>query len=66
MPEPCFFSLDEVASHLCVAKGPVHRWTVHEPPAHRAGRCSSLKLSKIDERGHASGAVNQGEKEPTR
>lgn len=65
MPEPCFF-LDEVASHLCVAKGPVHRWTDQEPPAEQAGGCSSLKLSKTDERGHASGAVNQGEKEPKR
>mgnify|MGYP000853774047 FL=1 len=56
MPEP-WVSVDEVASHLGVAKDSVYRWIETKGlPAHRVGRLWKFKLSEIDEWVHAGGA----------
>ncbi len=56
MPEP-WVSVDEVASHLGVAKDSVYRWIEAKGlPAHRVGRLWKCKLSEIDEWVHAGGA----------
>lgn len=56
MPEP-WVSVDEVASHLGVAKDSVYRWIEQKGlPAHRVGRLWKFKLSEIDEWVHAGGA----------
>ena len=56
MPEP-WVSVDEVASHLGVAKDSVYRWIEAKSlPAHRVGRLWKFKLSEIDEWVHAGGA----------
>jgi len=60
MPEP-WVSVDEVASHLGVAKDSVYRWIEAKGlPAHRVGRLWKFKLSEIDAWVHAGGA---GEKD---
>jgi excisionase family DNA binding protein len=49
MPEP-WVSVDEVASHLGVAKDSVYRWIETKSlPASRVGRLWKFKLSEIDE-----------------
>ena len=56
MPEP-WVSVDEVASHLGVAKDSVYRWIEKKGlPAHRVGRLWKFKLSEIDAWVHAGGA----------
>ena len=63
MPEP-WVSVDEVASHLGVAKDSVYRWIEAKSlPAHRVGRLWKFKLSEIDEWVHAGGA-GQDEGDP--
>lgn len=61
MPEP-WVSVDEVASHLGVAKDSVYRWIEAKGlPAHRVGRLWKFKLSEIDEWVHAGGAGGDDE-----
>ena len=49
MPEP-WVSVDEVASHLGVAKDSVYRWIeTRDLPAHKIGRLWKFKLSEVDE-----------------
>ena len=56
MPEP-WVSVDEVASHLGVAKDSVYRWIEAKSlPAHRVGRLWKFKLSEIDAWVRAGGA----------
>ena len=56
MPEP-WVSVDDVASHLGVAKDSVYRWIeTKNLPAHRVGRLWKFKLSEIDKWVHAGGA----------
>ncbi|MBN2497085.1 MAG: helix-turn-helix domain-containing protein [Deltaproteobacteria bacterium] len=56
MPEP-WFSVDEVANHLGVAKDSVYRWIEQKGlPAHRVCRLWKSNLSEIDEWFHAGGA----------
>ncbi len=56
MPEP-WVSVDDVASHLGVAKDSVYRWIeTKRLPAHRVGRLWKFKLSEIDEWVQAGGA----------
>jgi excisionase family DNA binding protein len=56
MPEP-WVSVDEVASHLGVAKDSVYRWIEQKGlPAHRVGRLWKFKLSEIDKWVHSGGA----------
>jgi excisionase family DNA binding protein len=56
MPEP-WVSVDEVASHLGVAKDSVYRWIEAKGlPAHRVGRLWKFRLSEIDEWVQAGGA----------
>lgn len=56
MPEP-WVSVDDVASHLGVAKDSVYRWIETKGlPAHRVGRLWKFKLSEIDAWVHAGGA----------
>ena len=48
MPEP-WVSVDEVASHLGVAKDSVYRWIDRRGlPAHRIGRLWKFKISEVD------------------
>ncbi len=59
MPEP-WVSVDEVASHLGVAKDSVYRWIeTRNLPAHRVGRLWKFKLSEIDEWVRVGGAEHQ-------
>lgn len=48
MPEP-WVSVDDVASHLGVAKDTVYRWIERKKlPAHRVGRLWKFKLDEVD------------------
>ncbi len=61
MAEP-WVSVDEVSSHLGVAKDSVYRWIEQKAlPAHRVGRLWKFKLSEIDEWVRVGGA---GQDEP--
>lgn len=56
MPEP-WVSVEDVASHLGVAKDSVYRWIENKGmPAHRVGRLWKFKISEIDEWVHVGGA----------
>lgn len=56
MPEP-WVSVDEVASHLGVAKDSVYRWIEGKGlPAHRVGRLWKFRLSEVDKWIEAGGA----------
>ena len=56
MAEP-WVSVDEVSSHLGVAKDSVYRWIEQKAlPAHRVGRLWKFKLSEIDEWVRVGGA----------
>jgi excisionase family DNA binding protein len=51
-------SVDDVASHLGVAKDSVYRWIEHKGlPAHRVGRLWKLKYSEVDEWVRSGGAA---------
>lgn len=48
--EERWVGVDDVATHLGVAKDSVYRWVEgRELPAHRVGRLFRFKLSEIDE-----------------
>ncbi len=56
MAEP-WVSVDEVASHLGVAKDSGYCWIEQKGlPAHRVGRRCKFKLSQIDKWVHVGGA----------
>jgi excisionase family DNA binding protein len=57
-------SVDEVATHLGVAKDSVYRWIeVRHLPAHRIGRLWKFKLSEVDSWVRQGGANNHGARE---
>ncbi len=50
MPSERWVSVNDVATHLGVAKDSVYRWIDERGlPAHRVGRLFRFKLSEIDE-----------------
>jgi excisionase family DNA binding protein len=50
MPAEPWVSVEDVASHLGVARDSVYRWIKHKGlPAHRVGRLWKLKYSEVDE-----------------
>jgi excisionase family DNA binding protein len=52
-------SVDEVATHLGVAKDSVYRWIeVRRLPAHKIGRLWKFKLTEVDAWVRASGAAD--------
>jgi excisionase family DNA binding protein len=56
MPEP-WVSVEEVASHLGLAKQSVYRWIGGKSlPAHRVGRLWKFRLSEVDKWIEAGGA----------
>ena len=56
MPEP-WVSVEEIASHLGVAKESVYRWIEAKGlPAHKMGRLWKFKVSEVDEWVRAGGA----------
>lgn len=58
-------SVDEVSTHLGVAKDSIYRWIDRRGlPAHRIGRLWKFKISEVDEWVRAGGAVSpqQGER----
>ncbi len=60
MSEP-WVSVDEVASHLGVAKDTIYRWIESKAlPAHRVGRLWKFKLSEIDDWVQRGGAADHG------
>ena len=64
MPEP-WVSVDEVASHLGVAKDSVYRWIEGKSlPAHRVGRLWKFRLSEVDKWIEAGGAGQDEPDEP--
>ena len=55
--EERWVGVDDVATHLGVAKDSVYRWIEQrELPAHRVGRLFRFKLSEIDEWVKSGGA----------
>ncbi|MCZ7617128.1 MAG: helix-turn-helix domain-containing protein [Myxococcota bacterium] len=66
MSEP-WVSVDEVSSHLGVAKDTIYRWIEsRELPAHRVGRLWKFKLSEVDAWVEQGGAGDEPRKKPTR
>lgn len=64
MTEP-WASVDDVASHLGVAKDSVYRWIEHKGlPAHKIGRLWKFKLTEVDEWVRAGGADAHDEPKP--
>ena len=60
MPER-WFSVEEVAHHLGIARDTVYRWIeLKGMPAHKVGRLWKFKLDEVDEWVRAGGAA-QGE-----
>ena len=58
MPDP-WVSVDDVASHLGVAKDTVYRWIEKKQlPAHKVGRLWKFKLSEVDDWVRGGGAVD--------
>lgn len=54
-------SVDDVASHLGVARDSVYRWVESKGlPAHRVGRLFRFKLSEVDDWVRAGGADDGG------
>jgi excisionase family DNA binding protein len=63
MPES-WVSVEEVASHLGVAKESVYRWIEAKClPAHRVGRLWKFRLSEVD-RWIEAGGAGQDDAEP--
>ncbi len=59
MTEP-WVSVDDVASHLGVAKDSVYRWIdAKHMPAHKIGKLWKFKLSEVDEWVRGGGATEQ-------
>ena len=49
-PEERWVGVEEVATHLGVAKDSIYRWaTAKSMPSHRVGRLLRFKLSEVDE-----------------
>ena len=61
MPEP-WVSVEEVASHLGVAKESIYRWIEGKSlPAHRVGRLWKFRLSEVDKWIEGGGAGQEEE-----
>ncbi len=59
-------SVDDIASHLSVAKDSIYRWIENKGlPAHRVGRLWKLKLSEVDKWIRAGGAADDATKAAT-
>ena len=59
-------SVDDVATHLGVAKDSVYRWIEKRGlPAHKIGRLWKFKISEVDEWVRAGGAETQEEERDT-
>ncbi|MDR3548834.1 MAG: helix-turn-helix domain-containing protein [Candidatus Pacebacteria bacterium] len=57
-------SVDDVASHLGVAKDSIYRWIESRGlPAHKIGRLWKFKISEVDDWVRAGGADAQAEEE---
>jgi excisionase family DNA binding protein len=60
-------SVEEISSHLGVAKDTVYRWIgSRELPAHRVGRPLKFKVSEIDHWVQVGGAGDDGNTIPNR
>ncbi len=56
----CWVSVQDVATHLGVAKDSVYRWIeAKRMPAHKIGKLWKFKLSEIDEWVRAGGTTDQ-------
>ncbi len=45
-----WYSVDEIAAHLGIARETVYRWIDHKGlPAHRLGKFWKLKVSEVDQ-----------------
>jgi excisionase family DNA binding protein len=61
MPTEPWVSVEDVASHLGVAKDSVYRWIDHKGlPAHKIGRLWKLKFSEVDDWVRSGGAADPG------
>ncbi len=61
MPTEPWASVEDVSSHLGVAKDSVYRWIDHKGlPAHKIGRLWKFKLSAVDDWVRSGGAIDQG------
>jgi len=62
MPEP-WVSVEEIASHLGVAKDSVYRWIETKGlPAHRMGRLWKFRISEVDDWVLAGGRAEEEER----
>lgn len=65
--EERWVSVEEVATHLRVAKDSIYRWVDSKGfPAHRVGRLLRFKLSEVDEWVKNSGRDNSDSGPPAR
>jgi len=63
--EEGWVGVEEVASHLRVAKESIYRWVESKGfPAHRVGRLLRFKLSEVDKWVQNSGGENSGAESP--
>jgi excisionase family DNA binding protein len=59
-----WFSVEEIAEHLCVSKETIYRWLEKEKiPAHRMGKLWRFKPSEVDDWVMRGGAAHEVEKE---
>lgn len=66
MSEP-WVSVDEVSTHLGVAKDTIYRWIDSRGlPAHRVGRLWKFKLSEVDAWVERGGAGDDRSEKPTK
>lgn len=57
MPAEPWVSVEDVATHLSVAKDSIYRWIENKAlPAHKVGRLWKFKLSEVDDWVRAGGA----------
>jgi len=61
MPAEPWVSVEDVASHLGVAKDSVYRWIDHKGlPAHKIWRLWKLKFTEVDDWVRSGGAAAPG------
>ncbi len=59
-------SVEDIATHLGVAKDSVYRWIEKKGlPAHKMGRLWKFKVSEVDEWVRQGGAAQDAEPEPS-
>lgn len=59
--EERWYSVEEIAAHLGIARETVYRWIDRKTlPAHRIGKFWKFKVSEVDEWARSGGAQDDG------